>query len=72
MLVSKLKAMDPHHLRTLVEWHHEYRPAWDGDPEQYVAHDLVGWGRSRRLGLLRLGGCTSDTVTTAVWVCTQL
>lgn len=47
--------MDAQHLRTLVEWHREYQPDWDGDPEQYVAHDLVAWGRSRRLGLLKMG-----------------
>lgn len=42
-------------LRTLIQWHREYRPEWDADPGQYVAHDLLGWGRSRRLGLLLLG-----------------
>ena len=47
--------MDAERLRDLIEWHHEYRPEWDGDPERYVAHDLVGWGKSRRLGLLKLG-----------------
>ncbi len=36
--------MQPQHLRKLIQWHREYRPEWDGDPERYVAHDLVGWG----------------------------
>src|SRR6266540_2260391 len=47
--------MDAQHLRTLIEWHREYRPEWDGDPEEYVAHEVVGWGKSRRLGLLKRG-----------------
>jgi len=30
-------------------WAAWYTPAWDDDPGAYVAHDLVAWGRSRRL-----------------------
>ncbi len=42
-------------LRSLVKWSAEYRPAWDADAELYSEHGIVGWGLSRRLGLLRLG-----------------
>src|SRR5690348_17143602 len=48
-------AMSAEELRSLTEWHREYRPGWDDDPEQYSANGLVGWGRSRRLGLFRRG-----------------
>ena len=47
--------MEASQLRALIEWHREYRPDWDGVPRQYVEHDVVQWGKSRRLGLLRLG-----------------
>ena len=42
-------------LRTLIQWHREYRLEWDADPEQYASHSLVGWGKSRRLGMLKWG-----------------
>lgn len=42
-------------LRSLIEWHEEYRPEWDGAPNQYAEHGFVGWGRSRRLGLFKVG-----------------
>ncbi len=42
-------------LRDAVQWHPEYRPEWDGDPDEYLTGGVVGWGRSRRLGLWRLG-----------------
>lgn len=42
-------------LRSLISWHGEYQPEWDGSPEEYAAHGVVQWGRSRRLGLFRLG-----------------
>jgi hypothetical protein len=42
-------------LRRLVEWHREYRAEWDSTPEEYVERDIVAWGKSRRLGLLRHG-----------------
>jgi hypothetical protein len=38
-----------------VEWHREYRPEWDATPNEYADHDIVQWGKSRRLGLLRHG-----------------
>jgi len=47
--------MDTQTLRTLIEWHKEYKPEWDRDPKEYVDRQLVGWGKSRRLGLLRYG-----------------
>jgi hypothetical protein len=40
-------------LREEIEWHREYRPEWDGRPDEYERHGIVGWGRSRRLGLFR-------------------
>ena len=39
----------------MIDWHREYRPEWDSDPNAYAEHDIVQWGKSRRLGLLRLG-----------------
>lgn len=32
-----------------IRWSAAYRPEWDEDPAAYVAHGVVGWGRSRRL-----------------------
>lgn len=32
-----------------LRWSKDYQPAWDGTPASYVEHDIVGWGRSRRL-----------------------
>ena len=42
-------------LRSLISWHAEYRPEWDSAPEEYAANGVVAWGRSRRLGLFKLG-----------------
>jgi hypothetical protein len=39
----------------MIEWHREYRREWDADPNAYAEHDVVQWGKSRRLGLLRYG-----------------
>ncbi|MDQ6695182.1 MAG: hypothetical protein M3014_12310 [Chloroflexota bacterium] len=47
--------LDAGKLRSRIEWSSEYRPEWDGDAALYVEHNVVGWGRSRRLGMLRLG-----------------
>jgi hypothetical protein len=30
-------------------WSPVYRPEWDDVPDRYVEHDVVAWGRSRRL-----------------------
>lgn len=30
-------------------WSPVYRPEWDDAPDRYVEHDIVSWGRSRRL-----------------------
>ena len=32
-----------------IVWSPIYRPEWDDAPREYVAHGVVGWGRSRRL-----------------------
>lgn len=32
-----------------ITWSPIYNPAWDDTPESYTAHNLVAWGRSRRL-----------------------
>ena len=42
-------------LRALIDWHREYRPEWDASPDEYAGHDVVQWGKSRRLGMLRSG-----------------
>lgn len=47
--------METDSLRALVEWHREYRPEWDEAPQEYVECDVVQWGKTRRLGLLRKG-----------------
>ncbi len=33
-------------------WGRAYNPAWDEDPDAYLAAGVVGWGRSRRLAKL--------------------
>ncbi len=40
-------------LRENIDWHREYRPEWDGSPDQYEQAGIVGWGKSRRLGTYR-------------------
>ena len=35
-----------------MEWSRVYRAEWDEMPEAYLRADVVGWGRSRRLGRL--------------------
>ena len=47
--------MERETLRSLISWHAEYRAEWDSAPEEYAAGGVVLWGRSRRLGLLKLG-----------------
>ncbi len=47
--------MDRDALRLLINWHREYRPAWDGAPDEYLSAGVVGWGRSRRLGKFQGG-----------------
>ena len=32
-----------------IVWSPIYRPEWDDEPDKYVTHGVVGWGRSRRL-----------------------
>jgi len=36
-----------------IEWAAWYRPAWDGQPERYIADGVVRWGYSRRLAKAR-------------------
>jgi hypothetical protein len=47
--------LDRDALRALITWHEQYRPEWDRSPDEYVAHGVVPWARSRRIGMLRLG-----------------
>lgn len=47
--------MEQTELRKLVQWHRDYREEWDACPDEYLEHSVVQWGRSRRLGLFRLG-----------------
>jgi hypothetical protein len=46
--------MDRATLERAIAWGPAYNPAWDQDPDAYFAAGLVGWARSRRLGLLHL------------------
>ncbi|HUP28486.1 MAG TPA: hypothetical protein VM409_08635 [Chloroflexia bacterium] len=46
---------DSGRLRRLISWSPVYEPAWDLTPDSYLEGSLVGWGRSRRLGLFRQG-----------------
>jgi hypothetical protein len=36
-------------------WHREYRPEWDGSPDNYAQAEIVEWGKSRRLGKYQSG-----------------
>src|SRR3954454_21230900 len=47
--------LDTARLRSLITWSPEYRVDWDETPGFYAEHGVVSWGKSRRLGLLRLG-----------------
>lgn len=42
-------------IRAVISWNADYNPVWDGSPNLYLEADLVGWGKSRRLGVLRTG-----------------
>ncbi|HST05993.1 MAG TPA: hypothetical protein VLQ48_14840 [Chloroflexia bacterium] len=42
-------------LRAQIEWHREYNRAWDADANAYVRAEVVAWGKTRRLGVLRAG-----------------
>ena len=37
------------HSSLAIQWSQDYHTEWDAQPEEYVLHGLVGWGRSRRL-----------------------
>jgi hypothetical protein len=41
--------------RELIQWHREYRRDWDLEANEYAKANLVGWGKTRRLGSLRSG-----------------
>jgi hypothetical protein len=47
--------VDPDKLRSVIIWSNAYRSEWDQTPDAYLEHEKVGWGRSRRLGLYRVG-----------------
>jgi hypothetical protein len=42
-------------LRNAIDWNAEYHPEWDNTPERYEQAGIVGWGKSRRLGIYRNG-----------------
>lgn len=42
-------------LREHIQWHTEYRPEWDGSPDEYVERGVVARGKTRRLGMYRHG-----------------
>ncbi len=33
-----------------ISWSAWYRPDWDDTPARYLDHEVLAWGRSRRLG----------------------
>jgi hypothetical protein len=41
-------------LERAIAWSAAYNPQWDSDPDAYVAAGVCPWGRTRRLGKLRL------------------
>jgi len=47
--------LDHSDLRAAITWNQAYRPEWDTTPDLYAEHGLVPWGKSKRLGLLRVG-----------------
>jgi hypothetical protein len=47
--------LEVNQLRASIEWHREYRPEWDATPQEYAEHEVVQWGKSRRLGMLSSG-----------------
>ena len=47
--------LNSHEVRELIAWRTDYDPKWDTEPHRYEVHGFVQWGKSRRLGLLRLG-----------------
>ena len=46
--------MDRATFEQAIAWNPTYHPAWDADPDAYVAAGIVAWGRTRRLGKLVL------------------
>jgi hypothetical protein len=42
-------------LRGIIRWNSCYRSEWDNTPDRYADEGVVGWARSRRLGMLDLG-----------------
>jgi hypothetical protein len=42
-------------VRSLIAWNAIYTPDWDSTPGLYVEQGLAPWGKSRRLGALKLG-----------------
>jgi hypothetical protein len=49
--------LNSHEVRDLIDWRNVYDPRWDTVPDHYVVHGFVQQGKSRRLGLVRLGRC---------------
>jgi hypothetical protein len=46
--------MDRDELERAIAWSAVYNPQWDSGPDAYVAAGVCPWGRTRRLGKLRL------------------
>ena len=42
-------------VRALITWGEAYHADWDDSPQQYSEDGIVQWGKSRRLGALKLG-----------------
>ena len=47
--------MDWMQIKTQMRWNECYVPGWDAAPENYRRAGIVKDGRSRRLGVLRMG-----------------
>ena len=47
--------LNPSDLRPVIRWGRDYRREWDRTPDAYVDNGLVGWARSKRLGMYEEG-----------------
>ena len=47
--------MTEQEVRAAMRWGDAYHAEWDDVPEMYSDEGIVQWGRSRRLGVLKMG-----------------
>ena len=55
MLLKEALGLNDETLRSLIKWNIEYRPDWDSTADEYAENGVVQWGRSKRLGMFKLG-----------------